>query len=165
MLEERGNTEILSSPNIVTTDNNMAKIHVGQTVPIPNYTYNDERGVWVVADYTKQAIGITLEVTPRIVNNDNIILDIHPSISGIIGYTGPNNERPITSVREAETQVKLRSGEVIMIGGLLKEEEIDSVKRVPGLGRIPVLGLLFTKKVKRKEKTDLLIFVSAEILK
>ncbi len=165
MLEERGNTEILSSPHVVATDNSRAEIVVGQSVPIPTYTYNNERGVWAVTGYTEQKIGITLEVTPRIVSGNDIILDIKPKISDIIGYTGPNNERPITSTREATTQVRLRSGEVVMIGGLLKEKKIDGVKRVPVLGRIPILGFFFSKKTKSKEKTDLLIFVSAEILK
>ncbi len=165
MLEERGNTEILSSPHIVATDNKEARIHVGQSVPIPTYAYNKETGGWEVTGYKDEKIGITLIVRPQIVGENSIILDIKPKISGIIGYTGPNNERPITSTREAETQVRLRSGDVVMIGGLLKEEEINSVRRVPVLGRIPILGFFFSKKMKSKGKTDLLIFVSAEILK
>jgi type IV pilus assembly protein PilQ len=165
MLDKRGNTELLSSPRIVTTDNRMAEIHVGQNMPIPTYAYNNERGVWEVTGYEEQKIGITLTVTPHIVGDDYITLDIRPRINDIIAFTGPNDERPITSTREATTQVKIKSGEVVAIGGLIKEKTISVDNRVPILGKIPILGYLFRKKGEDKEKTDLLIFVSAEIMK
>ncbi|MFC1671877.1 type II secretion system protein GspD, partial [Planctomycetota bacterium] len=112
----------------------------------------------------EEKIGITLLVTPHVIGDDTMTLDIRPRISDIIGFTGPNDERPITSTREATTQVRVKSGEVVAIGGLIKEKKIKIDKRVPVLGRIPVLGWLFRKKVEDVEKTDLLIFISAEII-
>ncbi len=165
LLESRGDTKILSNPRIVAMDNNEAEIVVGQKVPIPLYTYNVERGVWEVTGYSEEKIGITLLVTPHVSSEDTMTLDVRPRISDIVGFTGPNNERPITSTREATTQVRLKSGQVVAIGGLIKEKTIKVDKRVPVLGRIPILGWLFRKKVDDVEKTDLLIFIKAEIIK
>ena len=91
-------------------------------------------------------------------------MKLYPVVSSIIGYTGPNNERPIISTREAETEVIIKNGETVAIGGLIKEENIDSKKRVPILGSIPVLSFFFKKNEDTKDKTDLLIFVTAHIL-
>lgn len=164
LLKKRSNTTILSNPAITTLDNREANVLVGTRIPIPNYELNEQTGTYVITGYSEEEVGINLRVTPRVNPEGYIKLDIHPEVSSITGYTGPNNERPIISTREADTQVQIKDGETVVIGGLIKEEIIDTVKRVPFLGYIPVLGFPFKKTEYSKQKTDLLIFITAHIL-
>jgi len=163
-LQSNSQTRILSHPRLVTLNNQEAKILVGTRVPIPIYTFNDETGTYEISGYEEEEVGISLEVTPHVSPDNKIKLTLHPEVSSITGYTGPNDERPIIDTREASTQVQLRDGETVVIGGLIKQNKIDTVNKVPLLGDIPLLGLAFRHKSKTLESTDLLIFVTARIL-
>ncbi|HDL09640.1 MAG TPA: hypothetical protein ENG39_00090 [Candidatus Omnitrophica bacterium] len=163
-LQSNSQTRILSHPRLVTLNNQEAKILVGTRVPIPIYTFNDETGTYEISGYEEEEVGISLEVTPHVSPDNKIKLTLHPEVSSITGYTGPNDERPIIDTREASTQVQLRDGETVVIGGLIKQNKIDTVNKVPLLGDIPLLGLAFRHKSKTLESTDLLIFVTAKIL-
>ncbi|MDP8217325.1 MAG: secretin and TonB N-terminal domain-containing protein [Candidatus Theseobacter exili] len=166
LLETKVNTNILSSPKITTLDNQEASIHVGDIVPIPKYTYNDERGAWEITGYEEQEVGITLKVTPH-VSGEYIVMTVFPEISEITGWVkGPSgeNEKPMLSTRRTDTQVKVKNGETIVIAGLIKDKEIKTVSKVPILGDIPILGLLFRRHNPVKEKIDLLIFLTPYIL-
>ncbi len=164
LLKSRSKTNLLSAPSITTLNNREASVTIGTKIPIPLYERNETTGSMEVTGYDEQDVGITLIVTPNVSPGGDIRLTLHPEVSSIIGYTGPNNERPIVSTREADTQVQIKDGETVVIGGLIKEEEVKSVKRVPILGYIPILGFPFQKTVRSMEKTDLLIFVTAHIL-
>lgn len=164
-LEENSRTKILSHPRLVTLNNREAKILVGTRVPIPIYTFNEDTGTYEISGYEEEEVGIALKVTPHVSPDGKIKLTLHPEVSSITGYTGPNNERPIIDTREASTQVQLRDGETVVIGGLIKRNKIDTVKKVPLLGDIPILGWAFRHKDKTVESTDLLIFVTARIVK
>jgi type IV pilus secretin PilQ/predicted competence protein len=164
LLKKRDKTSLLSAPRITTLNNREAKVVVGTKIPIPTYERNATTGVMEVTGYEQQDVGITLKVTPNISPDGTIKLTLHPEVSSIVSYTGPNNERPIVSTREADTQVQLRDGQTVVIGGLIKEQNTSMVKRVPILGYIPILGFPFQKTEVTKEKTDLLIFVTAHIL-
>ena len=87
-----------------------------------------------------------------------------PEISEIVEYRGQFNERPVTSTRSATTQVVVRHGETLMIGGLIKEVDLQIVRKVPILGDVPLLGLLFRHKTVQKQKVDLMIFVTPRLL-
>lgn len=163
-LQSNSETKILSHPRLVTLNNQEAKILVGTRVPIPIYTFNDDTGTYEISGYEEEEVGISLEVTPHVSPDNKIKLTLHPEVSSITGYTGPNDERPIIDTREASTQVQLRDGETVVIGGLIKQNKIDTVNKVPILGDIPVLGLAFRHKGQSLESTDLLIFVTAKIL-
>ncbi|MCD6080029.1 MAG: type IV pilus secretin PilQ [Candidatus Omnitrophica bacterium] len=164
-LQSSSETKVLSHPRLVTLNNQEAKILVGTRVPIPIYTFNDETGTYEISGYEEEDVGISLEVTPHVSPDNKIKLTLHPEVSSITGYTGPNDERPIIDTREASTQVQLRDGETVVIGGLIKQNKIDTVSKVPVLGDLPLLGLVFRHKSKSLESTDLLIFVTAKILK
>ncbi|MCH7505605.1 secretin and TonB N-terminal domain-containing protein [PVC group bacterium] len=167
ILKRRGDTKILSNPRILTLDNQMASIHVGQTIPFPTYERNDTTGEFEITGFEDSTdLGITLEVTPHITNDGFVILDLHPSIKDILAFTGPVDfQRPITSNREARTRVKIRDGETVVIGGLLKDQNIVVNNKVPLLGSVPVIGHLFKHKTDQTDKTDLLIFVTVNIVK
>jgi general secretion pathway protein D len=114
---------------------------------------------------------VNLEVVPQISLDGHIKLRLKPEVSNIIDYIGEGqNQRPITSSRTAETEVIVKDGETVVIGGLVKEKESSTVKKIPFLGDLPFIGKLFSNKdigseTEPKEKTDLLIFVTATILK
>ncbi len=165
-IEQNVGTKVLSHPRIVTLNNEQAKILVGTKVPIPIYTLNEETGTYEISGYDEEEVGISLEVTPNVSPDNKIRLALHPVVSDFSGvYVGPNNERPYIDTREAITQVQLKDGETVVMGGLIKQKEVDTVDKVPFLGDIPLLGLLFRHKRKQLESTDLLIFVTARILR
>jgi type II secretory pathway component GspD/PulD (secretin) len=118
-------------------------------------------------------VGVSLEVTPRVSPDGRIKLKIKPEVSSLLGYASTRegvNEGPITSTRSAETEVQIKDGQTVVIGGLIKDESLLTIKKIPILGDIPLLGLLFTRKevgptASPTERTDLLIFVTARIIK
>lgn len=165
ILNQRTNTKVLSNPRIVTLNNREAKIIVGSVVPIPTYEYSKDTGTRVVSGYIDQEIGVGLTVTPNINDKDYITLNVRPTIDQIIGYTGPNNERPIISTRNAETNVMIKDGQTLVIGGLIAEKKTNFKKKVPILGDIPGLDKIFSKKEDTIDRTELLVFISPHIVR
>ncbi|TBR18287.1 hypothetical protein EPO66_01595 [bacterium] len=172
-LKSRKRTKLVANPRILTVNNQKATINVGKVLSLPTYERNDTTGKMQITGWEKQNVGVSLEVTPQISPDGHIKLKLKPEVSSLVGYASVRegvNEGPITTSRTAETEVQIRDGETIVIGGLVKDESLTTVKKIPILGSIPILGLLFTRKEigtteNPTEKTDLLIFVTARIIK
>lgn len=164
MLNERTDTSLISNPRITALNNQEARIIVGTIVPIPIFEISRETGMRVIVGYDEQEIGIKLTVTPNINEENYVILHVKPSVDEIVGWTGPDDERPIISTRSAETKVMIRDGETLVIGGLISEKTIQMRRKVPILGNLPILGRLFSKTIDTVEKTDLLIFITPHII-
>jgi type IV pilus assembly protein PilQ len=169
LLLTNGKTDIISSPNIVTTNGKEAKITVGEKYPIPQYTYNTDTSTWEVQGFEYKDIGVLLRVIPYAVEEkSNVSLDIHPEVSTIAGYVnfggGGGAKIPIIATREATTNVIINDGDTLAIGGLLTDSNDTTVVKVPVLGDIPVLGRLFTHKEETKTKNNLVIFITPHIL-
>ncbi len=172
-LEQRKKTKLVANPRILTLNNQKATINVGKVLSLPTYERNETTGVMEITGWEKQNVGVSMEVTPQISPDGHIKLKLKPEVSSLVGYASDRNgvkEGPITSTRTAETEVQIRDGETIVIGGLVKDESTSLVKKIPILGNIPIIGLLFTRKEvgtteNPTEKTDLLIFVTARIIK
>ena len=179
-LEEDANTNTLSSPKILTLDNQEASILVGFHTPILSSVVTagsvaEGTGATVTQslDYY-QEIGIRLNVVPQISEEGYINMIIHPSITSTTsnvtatstasGVT-TSTSYPIIDVREAQTQVLLKDGETIVIGGLLKDVKSKQTIGIPFLKAIPFLGALFRRDTYDTEKVDLLIFITARIVK
>jgi general secretion pathway protein D len=133
-------------------------------VPIAKYERLKETGTLEIIGYDEKKIGVRLLVTPHFAEDSTMILSVSPEISEIVEYRGQFNERPVTSTRSAVTQVVVRSGETIMIGGLIKTVDLQIVRKVPILGDIPLLGYLFRHKTIQRQKVDLMIFVTPRLL-
>ncbi|MFH0827843.1 MAG: type II and III secretion system protein, partial [Candidatus Omnitrophota bacterium] len=124
-----------------------------------------------ITGWEEQNIGINLEVTPQISPDGHVKLQLKPEVSNIVDYVGDSlNQRPVTSTRKAETEVQIKDGQTVVIGGLVKTKEARKSKKIPFLGDIPFLGKIFTRNeqgtdAEPEEKTDLLIFVTAHIIK
>ena len=170
MLDSRTDTNIISNPRITTLNNKTAKILVGQLIPLPLYEYSKDSGTRVISGYEQIEVGIKLEVTPNINEQDYITLEVKPSVDAIDSWIGTadNNyrERPIIITRSAETTVMIKDNETLVIGGLISETSIKVKRKVPFLGDIPFIGkLLFTKTEDSVTKTDLLIFITPKIVR
>ncbi|GAF81384.1 unnamed protein product, partial [marine sediment metagenome] len=166
ILKTRSDTKTLSNPRIVTLNNKEAIIHVGEDYNIPIYERNESTGSMQITGYEKEKIGVKLTVTPHVNAQGEIVVDLHPEISSILPDTQTfgDIEVPVFSTREATTQVMIRDGETIVIGGLIKDRTMEYVKKIPILGDLPLLKYIFSKKIKMVDTTDLIIFVTVKLM-
>lgn len=172
-LRERKKTKLIANPRVVTLNNQKSSINVGKVLSEPLYERNATTGAMEITGWEKYNVGVILEVTPQVSPDGHIRLKLKPEVSSLIGYASTRSgvsEGPITSTRTVETEVLIKDGQTVAIGGLVKDESLNNVKKIPILGDIPILGLLFTRKEvgsssSPTEKTDLLIFVTARIIK
>ena len=157
--------DVLSRPYILTSDNQQASIMVGQEVPFITNTRTTETGQ-TINTIQYDDIGIILNVTPHINPQGLVTLDVAPEISTLTGETVPISETvnaPVFAKRTAQCRVAIRDGQTIVIGGLMEDRTTESVNKVPVLGDIPGLGLLFRRTIRKKTKTELLIFLTPHV--
>ncbi|HUU90759.1 MAG TPA: type II secretion system secretin GspD [Phycisphaerae bacterium] len=165
-LQAEGRLDVLSRPYILASDNREASITVGQEVPFITNSRTTETGQTInTIEY--QDIGIILNVTPHINPQGLVIMEVAPEISHLLeDTTVPLSETVNATVyakRSAQTEVAIRDGQTIVIGGLMEDRINDTVRKVPILGDIPLLGALFQRIVKTKVKTELLIFLTPHV--
>ncbi|MEZ5359118.1 MAG: secretin N-terminal domain-containing protein [Candidatus Zixiibacteriota bacterium] len=165
-LQQRNNAKLLSNPRVTTLENDKAIIDIQTVIPIQTINrFSEGAVVQDIVTFQDEEIGISLEVTPRINDDSTITLTVHPVVEEIIGYSGPSdNQKPITSKRELNTNVTVSNKETLVLGGLLKETEIQVEDKLFLLGSIPVLGKLFTHKTSDVQTTDLLIMITPSII-
>jgi len=165
-LKTQNNTKIVSNPTVVTLNNTEAILNIGQEFPIPSYTYNTERGTFEVSGFNYKPIGIILKVTPQVNGRGVIKLTLEPEVSqqnGSTSFGGAGGASiPIIATRKAKTQVSLKDGYTMGIGGLITSAQDHGGTKVPVLGSIPVLGRLFSSKSVNDSITNLLIFITAK---
>jgi type II secretory pathway component GspD/PulD (secretin) len=165
-LKTQNNTKIVSNPTIVTLNNTEAFLNIGQEFPIPSYTYNSERGSFEVSNFVYKPIGIILKVTPQVNAQGVIKLTLEPEVSqqnGSTSFGGAGGASiPIIATRKVKTQVSLKDGYTMGIGGLITSSVDHGGTKVPVLGSIPVLGRLFSSKNVNDAVTNLLIFITAK---
>jgi len=167
MLEKDGNSRLVSDPRITTLENHEAEFRFVTIIPIQTINrFTEGAAISDIVTYEDQEVGISLKVLARINEDGKVTMDVEPTVEDILGYTGPmDNQKPITASRSIRTRVTVNDGETVALGGLLKENEIESVQRVPLLGHIPLIGkLLFSSKSVEKKSTDLLILITPHIL-
>lgn len=173
VLMSRTNTKLIANPRVVAINNQKALIHVGRNVPVATFERNDTTGKMEITGWSdEKKVGVKLEVTPQISPDGHIKLTLKPEVSSIIDFVkiAGENASPITSTRTVETEVLIRDGQTVVIGGLVKNDSFVKINKIPILGDIPLLGLIFTRKEvgstsSPTEKTDLLIFVTARIIR
>ena len=161
-------TRVVSNPTIVTLNNTQAMITVGEKFPVPKYTYNQEHGTFEVSGFDWQDIGVILRVTPQVNARGFIKLRVHPEVSqqnGVTSFGGAGGANiPIIATRSADTEVSLKDGYTMGIGGLLQRNTTKTTTKVPLLGDIPLFGRLFSNKSNNVTTTNLLIFITAKII-
>ncbi|MDD3374455.1 MAG: secretin N-terminal domain-containing protein [Candidatus Omnitrophica bacterium] len=167
-LETIGKTNILSSPRIAVINNEEAKILVGASEPyVTSETVTTASGPTTTSETVNFIeVGVKLFVTPTIHGDGYVTMKIKPEVSSLTGYvtTSTNNKIPTVETSEAETTVMVKDGVTIIIGGLIKEQDIRTVNKVPLLGDIPFLGPIFRNESKEIEKTEIVIFLTPRII-
>lgn len=147
---------ILSRPYLVTLDNQEAEIEVGDQIP---YKSLNQYGI---TSYEFKSASVKLVIKPHINNDSTMTIELRPNADFQNGQT-PDGI-PIIATRRAHTIVKVKNGKTIVIGGLMREQKVESVSKVPILGSIPLLGFLFRKSVHSSVKTELVIFITPRIV-
>ncbi len=166
MLKTHSFAKVLSNPVITTLNNRTANITVGQAIPyVSASTVNAETGQ--VSNTISQAnANITLNVTPSVTGNDEVFLDITPTISSVLGFTSlGGNSTPNLSNRSAQTQVIIKNNNTIVIGGMIKTDKSDTISKVPYFADLPGIGKLFQKKTTKEIRTELIIFITPHIVR
>lgn len=167
-LENDANANILSVPNLITLDNEEARIIVGQNVPFITGQYTTQAsggaaGVNPFQTVERRDVGLALRVRPQISEGGTIKLQIYQETSAVTDTSNPAGI--ITSKRSIESNVLVDDGQVIVLGGLIEDRMTDGVEKVPGLGDIPVLGGLFKYQTRRREKTNLMVFLRPTVIR
>lgn len=161
-LDKKGLLNILSTPNILTSDNKEAEINVGENVPFQGAATQSTFGT--TQSIERKDIGINLKIKPQISEGDYIRMDINQEISAVKDSRGQAVDL-VTTKRSAKTSVVVKDKETVAIGGLIQDTEEDTVSKVPILGDIPLLGWLFKTKSKTRKKTNLMILLTPHIVK
>jgi general secretion pathway protein D len=168
-LKEQNNANILSTPSLLTLDNQEAYITVGQNVPFVTGSFTNTGAGGDGAQNPFQTIerenvGITLTVTPHINEGDSVVLDISQEVSSLSGLSVVASDL-ITNERKIQTKILAQDGRVVVLGGLIKDDVQDASQKVPILGDIPFLGRLFRTDAVKVTKNNLLIFIRATIIR
>ena len=165
MLIHNGNARVLANPKIATLSGREASILIGERIP---YTVTGTvfagGGAAPVQTVQKEEVGIKLRITPLINPDGFITTQITPEVSSVTEYRGANSDLPVVATRQASTTVRLKDGNSVIIGGLLSETRSNQVTKMPLLGDIPFLGLLFQHHASTLDKTDLVIEVTPHIM-
>ena len=167
-LQSQGNANILSTPSVIALDNEEAFITVGQQVPFVTGSYSNTGSSNGVANpfqtIQRENVGVTLQVTPQINEGDSVVMDIVQEVSSISQQVLSASD-VITNERKIETKVMAQDGDIVVLGGLVKDDIQDSRQGVPVLSGIPVIGRLFRNDVVSVTKSNLLVFIRSTIIR
>ncbi len=168
-LQTTGDGNVLSTPNLLTLDNEEAKIVIGQNVPFVTgqYTNNNTNAGTVNPFQTieRKDVGLTLRVKPQISENGTVKLQIYQEVSRLDPASLNSATGLITNKRSIESSVLVEDGAIVVLGGLLQDDYGNSQERVPGLGDVPVFGNLFRAESRSRKKTNLMVFLRPVVVR
>ena len=163
-LDVNGDTEIISNPTILTLNNHEASILVGERYPIIISETASEGGYSTESLDRYEPIGVHLQVIPQVMDNGYINMIIRPAITSLGPFVSIDSPYRRINTREANTQAIIRSGETVVIGGLITNGLTKTVSKLPLLGNIPILGWAFKNKRDTVEKKNLMVFVTPTVI-
>lgn len=168
-LDSTTGTNILSTPNLVTLDNEEAKIVVGQNVPFitGQYTNTGTSTTSPFQTIERKDVGTTLRIKPQIGENGTVRMTIYQESSSIAGTTavGTDNAGPTTNKRSIESTIVVDDGQIIVLGGLIEDNYTSNRSKVPLLGDIPFLGALFRSENRTRKRTNLMVFLRPVVMR
>ncbi len=166
-LEQSGNGNILSTPNLLMLDNEEAKIVIGQNVPFitGQFTNTGSGNVNPFQTIERKDVGLTLRVRPQISENGTVKLTIFQEVSSVQASSVNSPSGLITNKRSIESTVLVDDGAIVVLGGLLQDEYSGNQEKVPGLGDIPFFGNLFRSESRGRKKTNLMVFLRPVVLR
>jgi type II secretory pathway component GspD/PulD (secretin) len=163
MLIETGNARVLMDSKLTTTNNREASLHIGEIVPYETQSTNLAVSGGAAPQVQKEEVGIKIKMIPHINEDNQITLTMTPEVSSIVDYVGTSG-MPKVSIRKTTTTVRVEDGQTIFLAGLLSEEVVDVVRKLPLLGDIPIIGLIFQHKKKDIVKKNLIIEIKPHIV-
>ncbi|MGB9682330.1 MAG: type II secretion system protein GspD, partial [bacterium] len=160
MAQSKGLAKVIAAPKIATSDGKEANIFIGDAIyyniPRPDGGF----------DLRQVNAGITLNVTPKMERDKSIDVKLTPEVSSITGWTGSGaTVAPNIGTRRASTEVKVKDGDTIVIGGLMRSSDTETLKKVPLLSNIPILGQLFQSRDTKQEERELIIMLTVNVVK
>jgi general secretion pathway protein D len=166
-LESSGSGNVLSTPNLLTLDNEEAKITIGQNVPFVTgqFTSSGASASGTVNPFQtieRKDVGLTLKVKPQISENGTVKLSIYQEVSSVASESANG---PTTNKRTIETNVIVEDGAVVVLGGLLQDDYAGNQEKVPGLGDVPLFGNLFKSEARTRKKTNLMVFLRPVVVR
>jgi general secretion pathway protein D len=164
-LETNGRTQVLSAPSLVVMNNQQAQIQVGDNIPISQTTVNTSNSDTTLSSVEYVQTGVILDVVPRINPGGLVYMDIQQQVSDAdtsnVTTTQPN---PRISTRSVSTQIAVQSGQTVLLGGLIKQDNAESTSSVPGLSKIPGLKWLFGNTSKSRDRTELIVLITPRVV-
>jgi general secretion pathway protein D len=170
-LESNTSANVLSTPNLVALDNEEAKIVIGQNVPFITGSFantgssSSTGSVNPFQTVERKDVGLTLRVKPQVGENGTVRMTIYQENSSVVENTTSNSAGPRTDKSSIETSVVVDDGQIMVLGGLLKDEFSDGEDRIPGLASIPLIGNLFRSQARKRVKTNLLVFLRPVVMR
>ncbi len=167
-LETDSNANILSTPTLLTLDNEEARIVIGQNVPFITGQYALTGAATTPTPFQtieRKDVGLTLRIKPQISEGGTVRLQIYQEVSSVVDTIVTPSAGPTTNKRAVETTVLVDDGQIVVIGGLIQDSVKDGVEKVPLLGDIPLLGALFQYKTRSRSKTNLMIFLRPVVVR
>ncbi|MDB5942413.1 MAG: gspD [Ramlibacter sp.] len=168
-LESHGDGNVLSTPNLLTLDNEEAKIVIGQNVPFVTgqFTNTGASGGSVNPFQTieRKDVGLTLRVKPQISENGTVKLQIFQEVSSVQPSTINSPNGPTTNKRSIESNVLVDDGSIVVLGGLLQDEYAGNQEKVPVVGDVPIFGNLFKSETRSRKKTNLMVFLRPVVVR
>ena len=166
-LQSNGDANVLSTPNLLTLDNEEAKIVIGQNVPFVTGSYA-AAAAGTTNPFTtieRKDVGLTLRVRPQISENGTIKMQVYQEVSNVDAKSVGSKDGLITNKRSIETNVLVDDGSIVVLGGLLQDDTSTSQEKVPGLGDIPLFGNLFKSEARSRKKTNLMVFLRPVVVR
>ncbi|MBP7491659.1 MAG: type II secretion system secretin GspD [Rhodoferax sp.] len=168
-LEDSGSGNVLSTPNLLTLDNEEAKIVIGQNVPFLTGQFTNTGGTANTVNpfqtIERKDVGLTLKVKPQISENGTVKLVIYQEVSNVLASTVNATNGPTTNKRTIESTVLVEDGNIVVLGGLLQDEYSGNQEKVPGLGDVPFFGNLFKSEARSRKKTNLMVFLRPVVVR
>ena len=158
--------DVLSRPYVLTADNRQATVNVSQEVPVINGSRTDSNNN-VTSTFDRRDVGVILKITPQINSEGSVVLDVNQELSALSDQgiaVAKDIQAPIIRKRTMTTRVMVRNGQTVVIGGLVSDTMTERIQKVPLLGDIPILGMLFRRQQKSTGKTELMVFLTPQVV-
>ncbi len=164
MMLANGDARMLMDSKLTTTNNRQAALHIGEIIPYTIQSYNIGGQGGANQQIMKEEVGVKVAMVPHVNENNQITLTIKPEVSNIIDFIGTNKDLPWIKTRKAHTTVRVENGQTVFIAGLLSEQESQDISKLPVLGHIPILGMLFQHRTTKTKKSNLIIEITPKII-
>ena len=166
LLQQNGAAHTLSEPSVLCSNNQDAEIYVGETRSIlVSSSQGDTKDAVVRNKYSREDIGISLKVKPRLSSNSKVALQVEATIEDVVPGSGSAADRPTTTKRKVTTNAIVNNAQTIILGGLMKSSGGKSISKIPILGDIPILGALFTSTNYSESKINVVIYLTPYIIR